>query len=104
MSDFYQLAIIAFILLGVFIAWRAGQANPEGTGRLARRIGKVETELKDKATTADVAAVKSDVGEVEGKITALQVEIAGDRRINQLTYDAVRRLEDYFLRKGTGVE
>lgn len=104
MSDIYQLAIIAFICLGIFVAWRAGQANPEGTGRLARRIGKVETELKGKATTEDVASVKTDVAEVEGKITALQAEIAGDRRVNQLTYEAVRRLEDYFLRKGTGVE
>lgn len=94
-SDLFQLAIIAVILLGIFIAWRAGQANPESTGRLARRISKVESELNGKATTKDVARVSS-------KVDALAAQIEGDRRLNERTYDAVRRIEDYLRGQGGG--
>lgn len=97
MNDLFQLAIIAVILLGIFVAWRAGQANPEGTGRLARRIGNVEKELQGKASGAAVAELAKEVAE-------LKSEMIGDRRVNQMTYDAVRRLEDYFLKKGTGAQ
>lgn len=92
MNDFYQLAIIAFILLGIFVAWRAGQANPEGTGRLARRIGNVEKELQGKATAADVAAVKGDVAALEAKIDA-------EHELNQRTFAAVSRIESYLIEK-----
>lgn len=92
MSDVFQLAIIAFILLGVFIAWRAGQANPEGTGRLARRIGNVEKELQAKATTEDVAAVKSDVAAVKAKVDA-------EHELNARTFAAVSRIESFLIEK-----
>ena len=98
MSELYQWAIIAFILLGIGVAvWRGGQANPESTGKLARRLSRVELDLKEKATAVDVAALAKEVGE-------LKSEMAGDRRVNQLTYDAVRRLEKYFIQKGIGSE
>lgn len=95
MSEFYQWALIAFILFGIGLAvWRGGQANPEGTGRLARRMSRVEVELKGKATADDVTALATQVAE-------LKSEMAGDRRVNELTYNAVKRLEGYFIQKGT---
>lgn len=92
MSDLFQLAIIAFILLGIFVAWRAGQANPEGTGRLARRISSVEKELQGKATTEDVAAVKTDVAAIKAKIDT-------EHELNQRTFAAVSRIESYLIEK-----
>ncbi|KTE24446.1 MULTISPECIES: hypothetical protein [unclassified Sphingopyxis] len=104
MSDVLQLAIILFIILGIGVAvWRGGQANPEGTGRLGRRLGKVEQALSGKATTEDVGEVQNEIASLNNKIARLEAEQAADRRVNQLTYEAVRRLEDYFLKKGTGV-
>lgn len=95
MSDLLQLAIIAFILLGVFIAWRAGQANPEGTGRLARRIGNVEKELQGKATTEDVASVKSDVAAVKARQDT-------EHELNVRTFQAVQRIESFLIEKALG--
>lgn len=92
MSDLFQLAIIAVILLGIFIAWRAGQANPEGTGRLARRIGNVEKELQGKATAGDVAAVKSDIAAVKAKVDA-------EHELNKRTFAAVQRIESFLIEK-----
>lgn len=99
----FEIAIIAFILAGIcFLLFRGGQANPEGTGRLARRIGKVEQALAEKATTESVDTATREVAALSAKVGRLEAEMAGDRRVNQLTYEAVRRLEDYFLKKGTG--
>jgi hypothetical protein len=101
--SYFELAIIAFILLGIcFLLFRGGQANPEGTGRLARRIGKVEQTLAEKATTESVDAARSELAALSAKVGKLETEMAGDRRVNQLTYEAVRRLENFFLQRGTG--
>ncbi|UNU43614.1 hypothetical protein EAO27_13450 [Sphingopyxis sp. YF1] len=92
LSDFYQLAIIAFILAGVFIAWRAGQQNPEGTGRIARRISRVEQELQGKATTEDVAALKAALARVDANIAA-------EHELNARTFLAVTRIESFLIEK-----
>lgn len=93
--SYFEMAIIAFILAGIAVAvWKGGQANPESTGKLARRMARVELELKEKATVGDVAALGTEIAE-------LKSEMAGDRRVNQLTYESVKRLEGYFIQKGT---
>ena len=100
--SYFELAIIAFILIGIcFLLFRGGQENPESTGRLARRMGKVEQALVGKATTDDVNDLSAELAELSGKLSRLEAEQIADRRINQLTYEAVRRLEDFFLEKGT---
>lgn len=92
LSDFYQLAIIAFILAGVFVAWRAGQKNPEGTGRIARRISRVEQELQGKATTQDVAALQAGLAHVDAKMVA-------EHELNARTFAAVTRIESFLIEK-----
>lgn len=61
--SYFEAAIIAFILLGIAVAtWRGGQANPESTGRLSRRMGQFESELKQ---------VKGKVDTIETRVTEI---------------------------------
>ncbi|PAL25492.1 hypothetical protein [Sphingopyxis sp. GW247-27LB] len=98
MSDLYQWAIIAFILLGIGVAvWRGGQANPESTGKLARRLSRVELELKDKATTTDVAGLTSELAGVKARLEA-------EHELNVRTLAAVTRIESFLIQKAIGGE
>lgn len=98
MSDLYQWAIIAFILLGIGVAvWRGGQANPESTGKLARRLGRVELELKEKATTTDVAGLNS-------KLAGVEARLAAEHELNARTLAAVTRIESFLIQKAIGGE
>ncbi|MBV1917598.1 MAG: hypothetical protein KUG65_06010 [Sphingomonadaceae bacterium] len=105
MNDWFQLAIIAFIVVGLFVAiWKGGAANPEGTGRLGRkvthlsgtvtglsgRVGHVETELEELKA---VAATAKD-------IETLRAEMAGDRDLAKRTWESVRRIEEHLIEKG----
>lgn len=81
--SYFEPAIIALILLGIcFLVFRGGQANPESTGRLARRIGQVESELK---------GVKGKVTEIETRVTEIDrrgATIADIERIEGKLADA----------------
>lgn len=92
MSDTFQLAVIAFILLGIFIAWRAGQANPEGTGRVVRRMASLEKELQGKASKEDVSEVQTDIAAVKAKVDA-------EHELNKRTFAAVTRIESFLIEK-----
>lgn len=83
-ESWLELSIIVFIMGG--IAWtvfRGGQANPEGTGALARKLSKLSTEIGGVKT--DVAAVKSELTRVDQRVTEI------DRR--GATTDDIRRIE-----------
>lgn len=98
-SDFYQLAIIAFILIGIGVAiWRGGQANPESTGKLARKQAQFEADLKAVKSKVDAienrvteidrrAATIADIERVEGQLA--EAKVARDR-IDQSTADIVK--------------
>lgn len=45
-SSFIELAIIAFILVGIgYVIWRGGAANPVGTGRLEKDLGQLKVDV-----------------------------------------------------------
>lgn len=76
-SSWLEIAIIALIGAGfVAVIWRGGAANPETTGRLARRIGKLD----------------EHVGQLDRNLGALDIEV---RRIDShaASKTDIRRLE-----------
>ena len=75
-GSWLELAIISFIIIGIgAVIFRGGQANPETTGRLHKRLSGVEGEVK---------ALTSRMGEMEKKY-ATSADI---RRLEQLLKDA----------------
>ena len=81
--SYFELAIIAFILFGIGVAvWKGGQANPESTGKLARKQAQFEADLK---------AVKGKVDAIETRVTEIDrrgATIADIERIEAVLGDA----------------
>lgn len=102
LPQLYELAIIALILGGIFLAWRAGQANPEGTGRIAKRIGGLDGRIKHVEAQLGQAATKTDLAKLEGEIDALREQMAGDRALAERTFASVQRIETFLIEKGLG--
>lgn len=77
MYSWYELALIAFILLGIgTMVWRGGAANPVGTGGLDRKVASIDGELKR-------LGVK--VGEIDSRVEDI------DRRAAKVS--DIKRLE-----------
>ena len=74
-------AILAAVL---FAVWRAGQLNPTGTGAPGKRMTKPEGEL----------------AETNRQIEVMRTEFAGDRSVNEKTWEAVDRLQRFFMYAG----
>jgi uncharacterized protein YoxC len=67
-SNLLELAIIAFIVVGIGLSiWRGGARNPVGTGSLDKRLSKIGGE---------VASMKTKVGEIEGRVEAFEATVA----------------------------
>jgi hypothetical protein len=116
-NDLIQWAIVAFIAIGIFAAWRAGQANPESTGELAAkvsglstkvttltgRVGHVEDEVKElkeeAATKADVKGLERLVDE---KFNTLGARMDGHQALSQATNHSVDRIERLLIERGLG--
>lgn len=105
-----EIVVSVFVVgLVLFAMWRAGQMNPVGTGKLARRLSTLETTVGaqgqrmdgiDKSITAiaeTVEAMGSGVSAIGTQITALRVEVSGDRGLTERTWSAVSRLEGFFI-------
>ena len=76
-ENWLELAIIAFIVLGMMVAiWRGGAQNPVSTGSLNRKVGRIE---------ADLGTLKSELRAVDTRVTEI------DRR--GATSDDIRGLE-----------
>lgn len=119
MSDWLQLAIIAFILLSIgYVVWRGGQANPENTGDLGKaisgveaRVGSVDLRLSDLERDVqrldEEAASKADIRRMEKALKDLQSEVSQigkDAASREATLDHVRttvdRMLDVIVNKG----
>lgn len=82
-SNILELAIIAFIVVGMGVAiWKGGAANPVGTGRLDRRLGHMDRELK---------GVVTKVGEIEKQVEDIDGRAASKNDIKRLE----RQLKDH---------
>lgn len=64
-GNLFELAIIAFIVIGISIAaWRGGAKNPVGTGGLDKKINDLSGEVK--AVTTTVGNLVERVESIEG--------------------------------------
>lgn len=107
MSDWLEIAIAAIIIIGLATAiFRSGTANPEPTGSVVKRMSALEVEqekLKNRLQHLEASidklvtnmATKSDIAH-------LKELMQRDERLAQKTWDAVDRMEAFFLKKGTG--
>jgi hypothetical protein len=103
---FITVAIVALVL---WAAHRAGQANPVGTGKLARRMDMLELKVAEQGQKLDaqgvqiaaveraVVAVADAAGETNKSIAAIRLELAGDRGLTERTWGAVDRLQHFFI-------
>lgn len=112
MSDRIEL-MITLLTMGIvlYTVWRHGRSNPESTGDLARRVGQLGKKLDahvelSKARDARVEQLAEQISEMSdgmvraSDLAALRAEISADRVVNQRTWEAVSRIEHFFLRRG----
>lgn len=102
------LVIVAAVL---FAAHRLGQANPVGTGRLSRRLTEVEAKVSEQGNKLDrlegvVATLADSTADISRELSAVRMELAGDRGLAERTWSAIDRIQNYFIedafRKRTG--
>lgn len=94
-----SVLIVALIL---FSTWRAGQTNPVGTGKLARRLTEVEGRVVDidrrvGGVEDSVKLLAENVSATNSAIATMRLEMAGDRGVSERTWSAVDRLQNYFI-------
>lgn len=115
MSDLFQWAIIAFVVLSIAVhVWKGGAANPQSTGKVARdvsglsaklselsgRVGQVETEVnelkEEAATTEDVKQLERLVDE---KFATMNARMDGHHALSQATNNSVDRIERILIER-----
>ncbi len=75
-GNLLELAIIAFIVIGITVAaWRGGAKNPVGTGGLDRKINELKGE---------VAEVKTSVGDLVQRVEKIEGDTASPADIRRL--------------------
>jgi len=113
MSDWLELAIIAFIVIGIgWVVFRGGQANPESTGELGQqlanlsseqrgmnaRLGELEKDVdrldKDAASKADIKRVEKGLAELTQQVADLGKNAAA----REATLDHVKEQVDRMYR------
>lgn len=93
------LAIVGVVL---FAAHRLGQANPIGTGKLARRLSAVELKVAEQGEKIDgldrslIVLATSSADTARG-VEAIRIELAADRGLTERTWSAVDRLQLFFI-------
>lgn len=91
-ENWFELAIIAFIMVGIGAAvWRGGQANPEGTGKLRNTMGDMDK---------DVRALRGEVKGIERRVVAIEnhaAKASDIERLERLMADQNRTIEQQSL-------
>lgn len=105
MSFWLELTIASIIVIGLLAAiLKTGQANPQSTGQLSRRIEKVEVEID--GLTRRVGAIEQTLETMEenmatkGDIAHLEKLMAKESEISKKTWEAVDRLQWFFTKRG----
>lgn len=107
MPSIFEIFIMAVIVIGLGLAiLRSGQRNPEGTGKLARDVGdlkvkvdQLEEDMSAMATTQDIETLRT---ELHGYQKAVEARFDGDRKLNKMTHDSVKRIETFLIERGLG--
>lgn len=82
-GNLLELAIIAFIVIGITIAaWRGGARNPVGTGGLDKKINELSGEVK--AVKTEVTGVKTKMGEIVKRVEGIESDTASPADIKRL--------------------
>ncbi len=104
-----EIFIMAIIVAGfAVVIWRGGQANPEGTGRLGRRLNKVESKMAEVETEMEhvrdrLAQFEMTLEKVSAKMVTksdldnIEKLMARDAQTSTKTWAAIQRLEGFFL-------
>ncbi|MGE4302461.1 MAG: hypothetical protein AB7E24_00335 [Novosphingobium sp.] len=67
-ENWFELGMIAFIMIGIAVAIRRnGQANPQGTGKLAEQFGGLDK---------DVRALRGDMKNIDRRVGAIEISAA----------------------------
>jgi uncharacterized coiled-coil protein SlyX len=94
-ENWFELAIIAFILVGIVAAvWKGGQSNPVGTGSLGKEIAGLKTK---------VAAIDGKVGTIEKQVKHIERRAAsvGDiERLERTLMEQDRTIAEMTVRLG----
>ena len=93
------VAICAVVL---FAAHRQGQANPVGTGKLAKRLSAVELKVAEQGEKLDsldrmMVNLDATAAATATSVAAMRVELAADRGLTERTWAAVDRLQHFFI-------
>jgi uncharacterized coiled-coil protein SlyX len=99
------LDVIVTLLILAAVLWsahRLGQANPVGTGRLARRMDQLELKVAEQGekmagVEQAVLLLSQTSSETATAIQALRLETASDRGTTERTWEAVDRLQHFFI-------
>lgn len=121
MNDWLELAIIAFIMLGIgWVVFRGGQANPESTGELgqqlaslsvdqrgmSQRLGELEKDFerldKDAASKADIKRMEKALGELTQEVAEQGKNAAARESTLSHVATQVDRLYQVIVTKGMG--
>ena len=102
MSYAEMIVSAGIVVLVLFAIWRVAQLNPFGTGRLARRINMVEHKVAELAGRMDgversILTIADDVNSISTQVSATRLELAADRGLTERTWQAVSRLEGFFI-------
>lgn len=104
--NWLELVIILFIITGIGVAIRHARNNPSSTGQLSRRITKVETTVKGQSVRIDhlESAIEKLAANTATKddVRRLEQLIERDSATSEKTWQAIKRIEDFFLAKGMG--
>ena len=114
-----EYLIIAFIIGGIaYVTFRGGQANPETTGRLHKRLSGIEGDVKSlsqrvgdiekrSATSAEVKRLERLLEQAQehreeqtAKIAELQSQLAAHSQQTSHTARQVDRLYDFIVERG----
>ncbi|MAY77798.1 hypothetical protein AAG594_02885 [Citromicrobium bathyomarinum] len=104
-GPYLELLIIAIIIGGiVFLVWRGGAANPVGTGKLLHDVSSMRQEhiahgrrlkkLEQAAASAeDVELLRAAFERQQGRVEAIEREVAEVAQIARSTADSVRAID-----------
>ncbi len=93
-GNLFELAIIAFIILGIAAAiWRGGAQNPVGTGGLDKKLTALSSELKAINVTigGEIAGVKGEVDDIKNRVEAIERDAVSASDIKRIE-KAIERL------------
>ena len=100
MNDYFQLAIIAFILVGIgTVLWRGGAANPIGTARLQHDVRNIRQatdahgrQLNEISKAAE--AEKLRVNTLVERMAAMETDVVGIKQVVGATSASVRSIDE----------